>query len=144
MSGWVPGHGPLADVAAEQLAGVACAERPIAVSMRGWREDPGTVARLRMTPGYLAELRNALIDLRPHVVHANTLRSLPEACVARSLGLPVVFHVHELPPPNLKRAAAVRAAALTADVLIGVSEAVSTMLRSYARKTPVLITAVLR
>jgi glycosyltransferase involved in cell wall biosynthesis len=138
VSGWVPGDGPLAAVAADQLARVSSAERPLAVSLRGWREDPGAIVRLRRTPGYLAALRDALGDLRPHVVHANTLRSLPEARVARSLGLPVVFHVHELPPRNVKRAAVVRAAALTADVLIGVSDAVTTMLRSYARKTPVL------
>jgi glycosyltransferase involved in cell wall biosynthesis len=72
------------------------------------------------------------------VVHANTLRSLPEACVARSLGLPVVFHVHELPPPGPKRAATVRLAGLCADVLIGVSEAVSTMLRPQVGTKPVL------
>jgi glycosyltransferase involved in cell wall biosynthesis len=138
VGGWIPGAGALAEVAAEQLAVVACAERPIAVSVRGWREDPGTAARLRATPRYLGELRDALLRLRPHVVHANTLRSLPEACVARSLGLPVVFHVHELPPCDLKRAATVRLAGLTADVLVGVSDAVSSMLRLYASGKPVL------
>jgi glycosyltransferase involved in cell wall biosynthesis len=138
VSGWLPGEGPLADIAAERLATVARAERPIAVSTRGWREDPGAVARMRMTPAYLSSLREALLELRPHVVHANTLRSLPEAFVARSLGLPVVFHVHELPPRDVKRAAAIRLAARTADVLVGVSEAVSAMLRSYTRNTPVL------
>jgi len=138
VSGWLPGEGPLAEIAAERLARVACAERPIAVSIRGWREDPGAIARMRMTPAYLSRVRAALLELRPNVVHANTLRSLPEACVARSLGLPVVFHVHELPPRNVKRAAAVRLAARTADVLVGVSEAVSAMLRSYTRNRPVL------
>ena len=138
VSGWIPGEGQLADVAAERLAATACAPRPIAVSGRGWREAPGTLARLRMTPRYLAALREALLELRPHVVHANTLRCLPEACVARSLGLPVVFHVHELPPVTLKRSATVRLAALTGDVFVGVSHAVSTMVRQYARGTPVI------
>jgi glycosyltransferase involved in cell wall biosynthesis len=138
VSGWLPGEGPLTEIAAERLATVARAERPIAVSVRGWREDPGAVARMRMTPAYLSRLRAALLELRPNVVHANTLRSLPEACVARSLGLPVVLHVHELPPRSVKRAATVRLAARTADVLVGVSEAVSAMLRSYTRNRPVL------
>jgi glycosyltransferase involved in cell wall biosynthesis len=138
VSGWVPGAGRLADVAAEQLAAVACSERPLGVSVRGWREDPGAADRIRATPRYLAELRRALLRLRPHVVHANTLLSLPEACVARSHGLPVVFHVHELPRDNLKRSATIRLACCTADILVGVSDAVSTMLRPRARKKPVL------
>jgi glycosyltransferase involved in cell wall biosynthesis len=136
--GWVPGEGLLREVADEHLEAVACAERPLAVSTRGWREPPGAVARLRRTPGYLAAVRDALLELRPHIVHANTLRSLPEALVARRLGLPVVFHVHELPPPNVKRAATIRVAARAADVMIGVSDAVSRMLRSYAPRTPVV------
>jgi glycosyltransferase involved in cell wall biosynthesis len=138
VSGWVPGGGPLAAAAGERLAGVACAERPLALSARGWREDPGLLARSRATPRYLVAVRSALLRLRPHVVHANTLHSLPEACVARSQGLPVVFHVHELPPRTPKRGAALRLAGRTADVMVGVSEAVSTMVHTYARRKPVL------
>jgi glycosyltransferase involved in cell wall biosynthesis len=136
--GWVPGDGLLRQEASERLEAIACAERPLAVSTRGWREPPGFVARLRRTPAYLAALRDALLELRPHLVHANTLRSLPEALVARRLGLPVVIHVHELPPPNAKRAATIRLAAQTADVMVGVSDAVSRMLRSHAPRTPVV------
>jgi glycosyltransferase involved in cell wall biosynthesis len=138
VSGWIPGVGELSDVASSRLAAVACADRPIAVSLRGWREAPGMSTRLRATPRYLAKVRETLLRLRPHVVHANTLRSLPEALVARSLGLPVVFHVHELPPANLKRAATVRLAGQTADVVVGVSHAVSAMVRQYVRAKPVL------
>jgi glycosyltransferase involved in cell wall biosynthesis len=72
-------------------------------------------------------------------VHANTLRTLPEARVARSLGLPVVVHVHELPPPSAKRTFVVRSAARTADVLVVVSEAVARVVRPHAGKTPVLV-----
>jgi glycosyltransferase involved in cell wall biosynthesis len=138
LLGWIPGEGLLRRVADERLDAVMCAERPLAVSTRGWREPPGAVRRLCRTPAYLVAVRDALLQLRPHVVHANTLRSLPEAIVARRLGLPVVFHVHELPPPSAKRAAAIRAAAQIADVMVGVSDAVSTMLRSHAPSTPVL------
>jgi glycosyltransferase involved in cell wall biosynthesis len=72
-------------------------------------------------------------------VHANTLRTLPEARVARKLGLPVVVHVHELPPPGAKRTLALRAAAKTADVLVVVSEAVAGVVRAHAGGTPVLV-----
>jgi glycosyltransferase involved in cell wall biosynthesis len=63
---------------------------------------------------------------------------LPEASVARALGLPVVVQVHELPPAGRKRAATVRWAAAAGHVLVGVSDAVSAMLREHAGMTPVL------
>ena len=84
------------------------------------------------TPRYLREVRAALERVRPHVVHANTLLSLPEAAVARACGLPVVLQAHELPPPGPKTTLAVRYAAGIADVLVGVSDAVSEMLRRHA------------
>jgi glycosyltransferase involved in cell wall biosynthesis len=139
VSGWVPGEGPLLEVATARLAEVACAERPLAVSIRGWREEPGVSARLRSTPRYLSSVRSALLRLRPHVVHANTLRALPEALVARRFGLPIVLHVHELPPPSAKRAAALQLASRIADVIVCVSEAVAVMVRRHARSTPVLV-----
>jgi glycosyltransferase involved in cell wall biosynthesis len=138
-SGWFPGHGPLLDEAAPALAETGQRTKPIRYSLRGWRSDPGLVARLRDTPGYLREFRELLLRTRPHVVHANTLRTLPEARVAHSLGLPVVMHVHELPEPGVKRSLVVRRAARTADVLVAVSEAVAEMLRAYAGKTPVVV-----
>jgi glycosyltransferase involved in cell wall biosynthesis len=75
---------------------------------------------------------------RPHVVHANTLHTLPEATVARSLGLPVVMHVHEIPPPGVKLSVTLRWAARVADVLEAVSGAVADMLEPYARDRPVV------
>jgi glycosyltransferase involved in cell wall biosynthesis len=72
-------------------------------------------------------------------VHANTLRTLPEARVARSLGLPIVIHVHELPPRGPKRALTLRVAAQTADVLVAVSEAVAAVVRPHAGRTPVIV-----
>jgi glycosyltransferase involved in cell wall biosynthesis len=133
VSGWIPGRGRLSEAASEVLATTVGAQRPLAVSRRGFREHPGALARARATPRYLAAVRSALLRLRPHVVHANTLRSLPEASVARSLGLPVVMHVHELPPESAKRAAAFRLASRIADVVVCVSDAVATVARPYAR-----------
>jgi glycosyltransferase involved in cell wall biosynthesis len=139
VSGWCPGNGPLAAEAEERLAVVRAAERPIAFSRRGWSEHPGFVARARRTPAYLRAFREALVRVRPHVVHVNTLLGLPEALVARSCGLPVVLQAHELPTPGTKRTATVRAAAAAADVLVAVSDAVAAMLRSHAgRRTPVV------
>jgi glycosyltransferase involved in cell wall biosynthesis len=134
---WFPGEGPLVDVAADVTSARALREKPIAYSLRGWRAPPGPVERLRATPAYLRSFRRALLHVRPHVVHVNTLRALPEATVARTLGLPVVVHVHELPDAGAKRACTLRWAAAVADVLVGVSEAVSTLLRRYASRVPV-------
>ncbi len=138
-TGWFPGEGPLVEEADGLLAAHAAAEKPLRYSVRGWRSGPGVAARLRGTPAYLRSFRQALLRARPHVVHANTLRTLPEASVARSLGLPVVVHVHELPEPGGKRAAALRWAASVADVLVAVSDAVAEVVRPHARRTPLLV-----
>jgi glycosyltransferase involved in cell wall biosynthesis len=137
-SGWVPGNGPLRDAAAARLELTLGAERPIAFSLRGWREPPGIVVRGLRSSGYLRDVRAALERVRPHVVHANTLLSLPEAAVARACGLPVVLQAHELPPAGVKATATIRYAAGIADVLVGVSEAVAELLRRHAGSTPVL------
>ena len=137
-TGWLPGQGPLGKVAEDRLELVLAGERPFGFSLRGWREKPGIVLRGLRTPGYLREVRAALERVRPHVVHANTLLALPEAAVARSCGLPVVLQSHELPTVGAKTTATIRYAAGIADVLVGVSEAVSQHLRRHAGRTPVL------
>jgi glycosyltransferase involved in cell wall biosynthesis len=138
VSGWCPGSGPLLEVATRQLTLVRSADRPIAFSRRGWSETPGWRRRARTTPAYLHAFRQALLLVRPHVVHVNTLLGLPEALVARSCGLPVVLQAHELPSPSAKRTVTLRAAAAAADVLVAVSDAVAAMLRSHAGRTPVV------
>jgi glycosyltransferase involved in cell wall biosynthesis len=137
-TGWLPGSGHLRDSAAARLELVLGAERPLAFSLRGWRERPGLLVRAIRTPRYLRDVRTALERVRPHVVHANTLLSLPEAAVARACGLPVVLQAHELPPPGPKTAATVRYAAGIADVLVAVSDAVAELLVRHAGRTPVL------
>ena len=139
VSGWCPARGPLAEVAVGRLASVETANRPLAFSVRGWREHPGVRARVVDTPAYLRAVRSALSRVRPHVVHANTLLALPEATAARSCGLPVVVHVHEIPNPSVKRTLTIRAAARVADVFVAVSEAVASMLRPHAGRTPVIV-----
>jgi len=137
-SGWLPGAGSLRTLADERLELVLEGERSFAFSLRGWRENPGVLTRGWRTPAYLREVRDAFEGIRPHVVHANTLRTLPEAAVARSCGLPIVIQSHELPAPGAKTTLTLIYAAAIADVLVGVSDAVSDMLRRHARRTPVL------
>jgi len=138
-SAWLPGEGPLLDEIEGSISMGAYRSKPIRYSARGWRADPGVLVRLRDAPAYLRAFRRALVRARPHVVHANTLRALPEARVARTLGLPVVVHVHELPASGVKTTLALRTAAKTADVLVAVSEAVAEVMRTCAGKTPVLV-----
>jgi glycosyltransferase involved in cell wall biosynthesis len=125
---WFPGQGPLQVDAAEIVEHIRWAPRPLAFSVRGWRAAPGCTSRLTATPAYLRAVREALQHFRPHVVHANTLLTLPEATVARSLGLPVVLHVHELPEQSVKTRATVRWAHAVADVAVAVSSPVAELL----------------
>jgi glycosyltransferase involved in cell wall biosynthesis len=136
-SGWFPGSGPLVAEAAGALAAQSELEKPIASSLRGWRRPPGVAARMRETPRYLRAFRAWLLDVRPHLVHANSRLMLPEATLARTLDLPVVFQMHELPPPGRKRDLTLRWAAAIADLLIGVSTPVAELLRQHAGSTPV-------
>jgi L-malate glycosyltransferase len=137
-SGWFPEQGPLVEEASAVLTPTVFESKPIAYSARGWRAAPGVLPRLQRTPGYLRRFRQQLLAVRPHVVHANTLRALPEASLARSLGIPVVLHVHEVPGPGAKSSLALQWAARTADVLVAVSDAAAERLRAHAGDTPVL------
>ena len=138
-TGWFPGEGELVEEEPGALAARIVEDKPIAYSARGWRAAPGVVPRALRTPGYLRSFRRALLAHRPHVVHVNTLRALPEASIARTLGIPVVVHVHELPDAGVKSAAVLRWAAQAGDVLVAVSGAVATRLRPYAGATPLLV-----
>jgi glycosyltransferase involved in cell wall biosynthesis len=137
IHGWFPAGGPLMDEAAEKISAVTHGSRPIASSISGFRRHPGLVLRLFRTVAYLQAVRRALLVARPHVVHANSLLMLPEATVAKALGLPVVLQLHELPLPGRKRDLALHWAARVADLLIGVSGPVTDVLRQRAGRTPV-------
>jgi glycosyltransferase involved in cell wall biosynthesis len=137
-SGWFPGPGPLVAQSDEVIDSCAYATKPIAVSLRGWRRDPGIVRRLRRTPAYLSAFRRWLTETAPDVVHVNSLLMLPEASVARRLGVPIVLQVHEAPQRGRKRDLTFRWAASVSDVLIGVSRPVSEMLAEHAGRTPVM------
>lgn len=135
--GWFPGPGLLQIESAELLDGYAERVKPIAFSWRGVRRTPGVRVRIARTPGYLRAVSAWLRSEQPDVVHANSLLTVPEATVARRLGIPVVMQVHEFRRPGMKHAATIRWAAAVSDVLVGVSAPVSAMLRQHAGRTPV-------
>jgi len=134
-SGWFPGPGPLVDSVNLEATGVHAS--PLAYSARAWRRDPGVIRRLIRTPAYLYAFDRWLVTAAPDVVHVNSLLLLPEATIARGRGFPVIVQVHELPPPGPKRDVAIRLSAAVADLLIGVSTPVESMLLERAGRTPV-------
>lgn len=137
-SGWFPGPGPLVGESAAVLDNRGYAPKPIAFSSRGWRRDPGITQRLRRTPAYLCAFKRWLQQQRPDVVHVNSLLMLPEATIARRLGLPIVIQVHEIPSPGRKRDFTLRWASAVGDILIGVSRPVTDMLAEHGGRKPVM------
>jgi glycosyltransferase involved in cell wall biosynthesis len=70
---------------------------------RNWlRRPPGALAKLKDTPGWFAGLGGFLRRQRPDIFHANSLYTAPEALMARAMGVPTFFHVHEMLPDNRK------------------------------------------
>jgi glycosyltransferase involved in cell wall biosynthesis len=97
--------------------------RLIAYSWRALRAPPGPRARIAGQPRYLRAFRATLRDVSPAIVHANSAFTLAEALAARSAGLPVVYHVHEMVPESWKGTVARRVGLWTSREVIAVSEA---------------------
>jgi glycosyltransferase involved in cell wall biosynthesis len=92
--------------------------RQVARGLRYAWPDPGT-----------RDLRRWLSEFEPDVVHVNCLSHLRGAAVARSLGLPVVWHLREILPPGPRRrwfAGRLRSGATR---IVAVSEAVAAWVR---------------
>jgi glycosyltransferase involved in cell wall biosynthesis len=132
---WFPHAGPIQDEIEPLVDGSRFRQGYFAFSVSGWRRSPGVARRLAGLPGYFWALRSMLAEVRPDVVHANTLLSLPEAAVAHRMGLPVVLHMHELPEPGLKTDLTLRSVAAVADVVITVADAVQELFAPYAGPT---------
>jgi len=93
-----------------------------------WRQT-ARVARYALPGRGYRDLRSWLDALDPDVVHVNCLPHLRGAAAARSLGLPVVWHIREILPPGPRRrwfAGHLRAASTR---IVAVSEAVARWLR---------------
>jgi D-inositol-3-phosphate glycosyltransferase len=132
---WFPYQGPMQDAIEPLVDGSRFRQGYFAFSVSGWRRSPGVARRLAGLPGYFRALRAMLAEVRPDVVHANTLLSLPEATVAHRMGLPVVLHMHELPEPGLKTDVTLRSVATVADVVVTVADAVQELFAPYAAAT---------
>jgi glycosyltransferase involved in cell wall biosynthesis len=80
--------------------------------------DPGTKA-----------LRNFLSEFGPDVVHVNCLPHLRGAAAARAIDCPVVWHIHEIMPPGVRRRWFADRLRRRASRIVAVSEAVAQWLR---------------
>ena len=120
---WAPGPGPLDSELRGRGYEVAGEERSLRYSWRSLRIAPGPLRRLTAVPGYLQRFRAWLRAQSPALVHANTLITIPEAVVARSVGAPTLLYVHETLPVGWKGRAAAWLARLGADGVIGISAA---------------------
>ncbi len=75
------------------------------------------------------ELRAWLTEFEPDVVHVNCLSHLRGAAAARSLGLPVVWHLREILPPGPRRRWFAGRLRSDAARIVAVSEAVAAWVR---------------
>ena len=93
-----------------------------------WRQA-ARVARYALPDRGYRDLRSWLGALDPDVVHVNCLPHLRGAAAARSLGLPVVWHIREILPPGRRRRWFAGRLRSDATKIVAVSEAVAGWLR---------------
>ena len=122
FSFWVPRPSALYDELAARGWDVDGAPRSIEYGFRTWRLPPGARARLVATPSYLRRYSSFVRARRPALVHANSILTLTEGLVAKRLGHPVLLHVHEMLPDNLRSRLFLRAAWRNLDQIVGVSK----------------------
>ena len=93
-----------------------------------WRQA-ARAARYAMPDRGYRDLRSWLGSLDPDVVHVNCLPHLRGAAAARSLGLPVVWHIREILPSGRRRRWFADRLRSDATKIVAVSEAVAGWLR---------------
>jgi len=93
-----------------------------------WRQAVRAARYALPDRGY-RDLRSWLGVLDPDVVHVNCLPHLRGAAAARSLGLPVVWHIREILPPGQRRRWFAGRLRSDATKIVAVSEAVAGWLR---------------
>ncbi len=112
-------------------------------SWKALRIEPGPMRRTARAPSYFRGLSRALRDIRPDVVHLNSLYAMAEAVVVRSHGIPALLHVHEMVAPGWKGAVARRLGARLAAASAGVSQAGAEALSTGRRRALTLYEGVL-
>lgn len=120
---WAPRPSPLFEELRARGLPVEGAPRPVAYSLAALRLPPGAVGRLRATPGYVRSFRSWLRASRVDVLHANSLLTLVEATAATRLGVPILFHVHEMLPSGPRGRIARSIAHRLPGEVVGVSQA---------------------
>jgi glycosyltransferase involved in cell wall biosynthesis len=104
--------GPLADRL--QRAGISVEAMPLATAAREMRRDtvrPGGASPLAAlhTLGYILRLARRLRELKPDIVHTNSLKAGVYGCLAAKLaGAPLVWHLRDRVAEDYLPAAAVR------------------------------------
>jgi len=93
-----------------------------------WRQA-ARAARYALPDRGYRDLRSWLGSLDPDVVHVNCLPHLRGAAAARSLGLPVVWHIREILPSGRRRRWFADRLRSDATKIVAVSEAVAGWLR---------------
>jgi glycosyltransferase involved in cell wall biosynthesis len=93
-----------------------------------WRQLVRGVRFLLPDPGE-RELEAFLSEVAPDVVHVNCLPHLRGAAAARATGHPVVWHIHEIMPPGVRRRWFAGRLRRDATRIVAVSEAVGQWLR---------------
>jgi glycosyltransferase involved in cell wall biosynthesis len=120
---WTPAPGSAFEWLRERGAQVSGQPKPVASSIAALREPPGLPRRVLATPGYMTSFARFLKQADPEVVHANSLFSFAEAMLAKRLGRPTMFHVHDMAPSSWKVRAASAICRRGVDHTIAVSEA---------------------
>lgn len=106
FSFWTPAPGPCFTWLAEGGADVRGEFRPLASSFQSLKLPPGLGPRLARTPGYLYRFGAMLREVRPELMHANSLFTFPEALTAEHvLRVPTLSHVHDMAPAGKLREA---------------------------------------
>jgi glycosyltransferase involved in cell wall biosynthesis len=135
-------EGPLADRLAQ--AGVSVEVLPIAASLRDLRRESvrlggASPVAVWRTLAYVARLARRLRQLRPDIVHTNSLKAgVYGILAARALGIPVVWHVRDrisadyIPRPAVRL---VRALIRLADGLVANSTATLETVASASRRS---------
>ncbi len=115
------------------------ARRAVGYSRNWLRRGPDGPRKVLDTPSWFGGFARHLRKVRPTLVHANSAYTLPEGLLARALGVPVFYHVHEIFPSNWKADAArtlVRAAGITP---AAVSRASVAALKGTSRLEPLTV-----
>jgi glycosyltransferase involved in cell wall biosynthesis len=120
---WVPRPSEIYEHLVGEGHYVGGADRNVSYSMRALRLPPGPRARLASMPRYFDALARFVRSTRPALAHVNSLFTLAEGTLIRALGVPTLFHIHEMIRPTVKDRAARRVLRTIGTEVVAVSSA---------------------